>query len=396
MAALDDLLDSALDGFDDDFDDAGDDEQLEMPPTLPPAADGDIPVTPPRAGTEPVEDVTSPLIGQMLANLQELETTTGVSKEEVGLLRSLIENLPSTASPSPSKAGKAPAVAAAAPPSPTPAPTAASTAPSPPPAAAAGKGKAKADAAAVAITGPTMADATPEPWPSCAARGPVSELSFLGGMLGSKAPPPPPRAAGPASPSSGGGPSFEDIMASASRQMSDNTEGVAAGLEGGDVDGLDADEMAKMQDMMAKLAAGLDGEGGDGEESGLGIMEQMMEHLLAKDVLYPSLLEIQEKYPEYLEEHGATLSKEDLQKYTEQEQVIKEICSTYEDDSMDSKTQVGKVMELMEKMQEYGAPPQEIIKALDVEVGPDGMPSLGGLLGGGIPGMPGGDKCSIM
>ena len=179
--------------------------------------------------------------------------------------------------------------------------------------------------------------------------------------------------------------------------MSDNTEGVAAGLEGGDVEGLDADELAKMQEMMAKLAAGLDGEGGDGDDQGLGIMEQMMEHLLAKDVLYPSLLEIQEKYPEYLEEHGGELSKEDLQKYTEQEKVIKEICATYEDDSLDSKGQVAKVMELMEKMQAYGAPPQEIIKALDVEVGPDGMPSLGGLLGGGIPGMPGGEKgCSIM
>lgn len=249
--------------------------------------------------------------------------------------------------------------------------------------------------------------------------------------------------------------------------MSDNTEGVAAGLDGlgagADIDGLDPEELAKMQDMMSKLAAGLDGE--EGGDEGLGIMEQMMEHLLAKDVyvinallffllffvcffvyifwvfpktqdidggshplglykyrlgatffffpiyadarifddvehlqrLYPSLLEIKEKYPEYLEEHGATLSKEDLQKYTEQEEVIKEICATYEDDALDTKKQVGKVMELMEKMQAYGAPPQEIIKALDVEVGPDGMPSLGGLLGGGgIPGMPGGEKCSIM
>lgn len=42
------------------------------------------------------------------------------------------------------------------------------------------------------------------------------------------------------------------------------------------------EELAKMQDMMSKLAAGLDGE--EGGDEGLGIMEQMMEHLLAKDV----------------------------------------------------------------------------------------------------------------
>eukprot|EP00729_Bicosta_minor_P015130 gene15130-6090_t len=390
MAALDDLLDSALDGFDDDddVDDAGDELQLD---TASPAIDEDVPVTPPRPGTEPMDDLTSPLIGQMLANLQELESTTGVSKEEVGLLRNLIENLPSTATPStsPSKKGKAPATTVTVPP-PSPQPSSASATPKSEPKF---KATAKAPAAAAAVVGPSMVDGPLEPWPSCAAPQPATELSFLGGMLRSKPPPPPPKAVGGAASLEANGMSFEDIMASASRQMSDNTEGVAAGLDGlgagADIDGLDPEELAKMQDMMSKLAAGLDGE--EGGDEGLGIMEQMMEHLLAKDVY------IKEKYPEYLEEHGATLSKEDLQKYTEQEEVIKEICATYEDDALDTKKQVGKVMELMEKMQAYGAPPQEIIKALDVEVGPDGMPSLGGLLGGGgIPGMPGGEKCSIM
>jgi hypothetical protein len=63
------------------------------------------------------------------------------------------------------------------------------------------------------------------------------------------------------------------------------------------------------------------------------------------------------KYPEYLETHASTLSAEDTTKYTEQAKVIKLICATYEDDSLPSKQQVSKVMELMEQMQSYVADP---------------------------------------
>jgi len=60
-----------LDGFDDDddVDDAGDELQLD---TASPAIDEDVPVTPPRPGTEPMDDLTSPLIGQMLVRKEFL------------------------------------------------------------------------------------------------------------------------------------------------------------------------------------------------------------------------------------------------------------------------------------------------------------------------------------
>lgn len=151
------------------------------------------------------------------ANLQELESTTGVSKEEVGLLRNLIENLPSTATPStsPSKKGKAPATTVTVPP-PSPQPSSASATPKSEPKF---KATAKAPAAAAAVVGPSMVDGPLEPWPSCAAPQPATELSFLGGMLRSKPPPPPPKAVGGAASLEANGMSFEDIMARVSSSI---------------------------------------------------------------------------------------------------------------------------------------------------------------------------------
>ncbi|NXQ06525.1 PEX19 factor, partial [Vidua macroura] len=52
---------------------------------------------------------------------------------------------------------------------------------------------------------------------------------------------------------------------------------------------------------------GLDEGGGDGV---LPVMRSIMESLLSKDVLYPSLKEITEKYPEWLRQHQGSLTPE--------------------------------------------------------------------------------------
>jgi len=59
----------------------------------------------------------------------------------------------------------------------------------------------------------------------------------------------------------------------------------------------------------------------------LPFMQGMMEHLLSKEILYPSLKELSDKYPAWLEEHKATLDPSDLQRYTKQSELMQKVYS---------------------------------------------------------------------
>lgn len=65
----------------------------------------------------------------------------------------------------------------------------------------------------------------------------------------------------------------------------------------------------------------------DGGSDLLPFMQGMMEQLLSKEILYPSLKELADKYPKWLEEHTATLSSSDLEKYTKQSELIQKVIN---------------------------------------------------------------------
>ena len=126
------------------------------------------------------------------------------------------------------------------------------------------------------------------------------------------------------------------------------------------------------------------------------VMETLMSQLLSKEVMYEPMKELQTKYPAYLEEHRASLSAEDLERYTKQYECVRKICSMYEEEQ-----ETESIMEVLQEMQENGSPPAEILKELGGgELGPGGFP---GLPGGANPfadlaGAAGADgkECSIM
>ncbi|KAF1874481.1 hypothetical protein Lal_00029908 [Lupinus albus] len=102
------------------------------------------------------------------------------------------------------------------------------------------------------------------------------------------------------------------------------------------------------------------------------IVETMMQQLLSKEILHEPMKEIGERYPQWLEEHKATLSKEDYERYSHQHELIKNLNEVYEKEPGDFK----KIVELMHKMQECGQPPNDIVK----ELAPDfDLASLGQL-----------------
>lgn len=96
------------------------------------------------------------------------------------------------------------------------------------------------------------------------------------------------------------------------------------------------------------------------------MMQGMMMNLLSKDVLYPALNELRIKYPSWLKEKKSALKSDDYENYSKQYKLVCEICSEYDKESdRDSeetkKKRFDRLMGLMQKMQKYGQPPQELV-----------------------------------
>ncbi|CAH1798044.1 unnamed protein product [Owenia fusiformis] len=142
--------------------------------------------------------------------------------------------------------------------------------------------------------------------------------------------------------------------------------------------------MGGMPGMGAMPGMGEAGEGGDLEF--LPMMQGMMKSLLSKEILYPSLKEISEKYPAWLSDNRESLSKEDKDRYEAQQQMMTNICTEFESeqqtDSEDvQKERFEKILDLMQKMQEFGQPPKDIVgeMAPGLQFDAEGNPQLPGM-----------------
>ena len=88
-----------------------------------------------------------------------------------------------------------------------------------------------------------------------------------------------------------------------------------------------------------------------------------MQQLLSKDVLHEPMKEIGERYPTWLEDNRTKLSSEDYQRFSHQYELIKDLNEVYETDPGN----FNKIVELMQKMQECGQPPNDIVQELAPE-----------------------------
>lgn len=135
------------------------------------------------------------------------------------------------------------------------------------------------------------------------------------------------------------------------------------------------------EDMLAELLRAMESEG-DGEGGGelskmfLGMMEQ----LTHKEMLYEPMKSLNEKYPDWLAKNRPKLKAADARRYANQQVIVKEIVGKFEEKgySDDDPNCRDYIWERMQKMQEEGAPPEELMD------GPfPGMPAIPGLGGNG-------------
>ncbi|XP_031558948.1 peroxisomal biogenesis factor 19-like [Actinia tenebrosa] len=175
---------------------------------------------------------------------------------------------------------------------------------------------------------------------------------------------------------------FEENLAKTMSDMAQNTK---------DLENCGPDLLG---DDLLKAMSGM-GVDGSGEFDMMPLMQGMMKNLLSKEILYPSLKELNEKYPEWLESNKSKHSSEDHGRFTRQYQFVGQLCQEYESEKPDdtdevSKKRFEKIMELMQKMQECGQPPEELVGQNIAGPFPPEMPA-------GMPEMPADlqDQCKV-
>lgn len=106
--------------------------------------------------------------------------------------------------------------------------------------------------------------------------------------------------------------------------------------------------------------------GSDQANAFLPFMQGMMQSLLSKEVLYPSLKDILDRYPAWLQEHGPQLEEAERDRYTQQMALMKDVCTLLEqetdaDAEAVKRERFDQVLQLMQKMQDLGQPPSELV-----------------------------------
>ena len=112
----------------------------------------------------------------------------------------------------------------------------------------------------------------------------------------------------------------------------------------------------------------LGGPEGPGEESFtnlLPMMEGMMQSLMSKELLYPPMRDIADKFPGWLADNRNKISSSLYENYNKQYDLTKQICFIFEsEEETDSQTKRKEnfeiVMKKMQEMQTLGHPPKEL------------------------------------
>uniref|UniRef100_A0A670YNN4 Peroxisomal biogenesis factor 19 n=1 Tax=Pseudonaja textilis TaxID=8673 RepID=A0A670YNN4_PSETE len=172
--------------------------------------------------------------------------------------------------------------------------------------------------------------------------------------------------------------------------LKETLSGLARNADGLQSSGVSEEELSRTME-------GLGLEEGDGGEGSLWpIMHSIMQNLLSKDVLYPSLKEITEKYPEWLQRHRDSLPREQFEKYQEQHRVMGRICEQFEaeqptDGDPQHRARFEAILDLMQQLQDLGHPPKELAgespPGLNFDLEGLNLPDAGGT---------GGEQCQIM
>ncbi|CAN8062274.1 unnamed protein product [Agarophyton chilense] len=90
------------------------------------------------------------------------------------------------------------------------------------------------------------------------------------------------------------------------------------------------------------------------------LVDTIVGQLLSEDVLKTPMMHMRTAYEEWLPKNVNSLSVEERERYTRQQELVRQICAKYE-----AKADSTEIMELLSKMQDTGSPPDAVLQNLD-------------------------------
>ncbi|GAW16289.1 hypothetical protein ANO14919_057120 [Xylariales sp. No.14919] len=146
----------------------------------------------------------------------------------------------------------------------------------------------------------------------------------------------------------------ETIKRTMARMQASGDQATAAATAEGSEDDFIAEMMKAMKDIP----------GGDGgEEDFSKLLMGMMEQLTNKEILYEPMKELNDKFPGWMEKNKETLAKEDLKRYQEQQVLVAEMVTKFEEPTYSDSNATDReyIVDRMQKMQAAGSPPHDLV-----------------------------------
>jgi peroxin-19 len=146
-------------------------------------------------------------------------------------------------------------------------------------------------------------------------------------------------------------------------------------------------------DFLAKMMKDLESAMGSGDGSDMDmskLINEMLEQMASKEILYEPMKEMYDKYPAWMEENEKKISPDDRSRYLNQYRIISDVVTRFEKPGYSDGNEVDRkyITGLMEQMQSSGAPPPELMGDLasgsipGLDMGADGLPKVPGDLDG--------------
>ncbi|GAX24830.1 peroxin-19 [Fistulifera solaris] len=149
----------------------------------------------------------------------------------------------------------------------------------------------------------------------------------------------------------------------------------------------DAEEDVDPSDMLQQLLQSMgmsESNSDDNTTNPDALVESMMQQLLAKDLMYEPMKQVATAFPDWLQEKKSTLSEHEYQQRCQQYQCFQKLVHVYETDP----TNTTQLMTLMQDVQEYGQPPNDIVQTI--------APGLQWDDATGLPKVEASEECPIM
>ncbi|EDQ91759.1 uncharacterized protein MONBRDRAFT_31204 [Monosiga brevicollis MX1] len=141
---------------------------------------------------------------------------------------------------------------------------------------------------------------------------------------------------------------------------------------------LGGDASADAVDPAAASTSAASAAGGDSSSSDDDGVAGMFNALVSKDVLYPSIQELCDKYPEWLATRGKDLEAKDRGRYEHQHSLLCRARVIFDDPKQTGNDEAQQVFVVLTQMAETGPPPRDLVEELGLELGEDDQPKLPG------------------